>query len=200
MHEITKKIWTEYSKEYDGGNEKKKGSINHSSKDDIGIYKFLDDLRSDNYCKNGQSHIDYDFLYYPEVTIDGMLISCGERNVTFHAGPDEGKYYNKIGNTQKDSSNTGGLGNKSNGKLTGLRHSPNASFIHRMYGSEVNMRTNKVHRIERSKFAYGPPTRRKIYDASLPTLGLEDSQIELAGFIVISWTDTAATEDDWNGF
>lgn len=189
FHEITKKIWTEYSKEYDGGDEKKKGSIKHSSKDEIGIYKFLDDLRAK--CGNGTKNIGDDYLYYPEVTVDGMLISCGKRNNTFYSGPDEAKFYNKIGNTESPCSSN-----------IGRAHSPDLTFIHRMYGSEINMRTNDVHRIENgpNNFQYGPPTRRKIYDASLPTLGLEDSQIELAGFIVISWTDTAATEDDWNGF
>lgn len=69
-----------------------------------------------------------------------------------------------------------------------------------MFGSEVNMRLYDVHRITKDDHDYIPPTRRKIYDDSLPTLGLDNSKYELAGFVVLSWADTSATEADYNNF
>jgi hypothetical protein len=124
-----------------------------------------------------------DFLYYPELTTNAMFISCGERDTIFYAGPDVVKYYNKIGCVNNN---------------VGRRHSETNHFVHRVFGSEINLRTHDVHRIDASY--YIPPTRRKIYDPSLPHMGLTGNKYELTAHIVISWKDTAASEEEYNGF
>jgi len=124
-----------------------------------------------------------DFLYYPELTTNAMFISCGNLNTVFYAGPDVVKYYNKIGCINNN---------------VGLRHSETNHFVHRVFGSEINLRTEKVHPINASY--YIPPTRRKIYDSTLPHMGLEGNEYELTAHIVISWKDTASDEEEYNDF
>jgi hypothetical protein len=72
-------------------------------------------------------------------------------------------------------------------------------MVHRVYGSEIYLRKNDVQRL--SGGFYSPPTRRKIYDESLPNLGLDNtSKFEMASYRVLSWQDTIATDQEFDNF
>ena len=190
---MTRELWESYATNYESSGER--GALSASAKSsDYGVYTLLNTLKQKlNIPLNSEANENDikdtpgDYLYFPEVTCNGMFISCGKLNNTFYAGPDVQKYYNKIGLYDPN-------------KEIGLKHSFTSHFIHRMFGSEVNMRLYDVHRITKDDHDYIPPTRRKIYDDSLPTLGLDNSKYELAGFVVLSWADTSATEADYNNF
>lgn len=185
-------VWKAYAENYESGTAGERGALSTDARSaNYGIYKLLNDLRK----KMGVSDPDKnvkpedvtdkagDYLYYPEMTCNGMFISCGQRNTTFYAGPDYNKLYNKIGLGSNDD--------------IGRIHSLSTHFLHRVFGSEMNLRLYKVHRVTTS---YKPPTRRKIYDETLPKLGITDSKFELAGFVVISWKDTMGDPEEFKSF
>lgn len=198
FNNISKKIWKGYSENYEDQSGGERGLLSeHARNPEFGVYKLLNQLRKNLGVPGEGKSEDFDpslindkpgdFLHYPEMTNNAMFISCGKQNNKFYAGPDYIKLYNKIGLSP--------LCKSSN---IGLRHSSLPTIVHRVYGSEINLRLNKVHRI--SGGFYDPPTRRKVYDESLPRLGLENSKYELAGYVVISWKDTAANIAEYDAF
>ncbi len=182
---ICKKVWQGYKGKYES-NVRGAPSVYAKNKN-YGVYKLLSDLRSEMKSPTGAVKDESgDFLYFPELTTNAMFISCGERNTVFYAGPDVVKYYNKIGCSNNE---------------VGLRHSETNQFVHRVFGSEINLRIPQnppIHRLNKS--FYLPPTRRKIYDSSLPHMGLAGNKYELTSHIVISWKDTIAYEEDYKDF
>jgi hypothetical protein len=195
---ISQKIWKSYRENYDSSDPSERGALSDKSKNpNFGVYKLLQNLRSKLGIPDNGMKKDYDpsklkdepgdFLHFPEMTTNGMFISCGKLNNLFYAGPDYIKIYNKIG--LSDTCVSSGIG---------LRHSETTHFVHRVYGSEINLRNHKVHRLGGG--FYIPPTRRKVYDESLPRLGMENSKYEMAAFVIISWKDTAAYPEDYKDF
>jgi len=196
--QISKKIWKGYSENYEDQSGSERGLLSvHARNPRFGVYKLLQNLRSKlgvpgdgldkTFSPAAITDKPGDFLHFPEVTNNAMFISCGKQNNRFYAGPDYIKLFNKIG-----------LSGTCVSSNIGLKHSETTHFVHRVYGSEVNLRLNNVHRI--SGGFYIPPTRRKIYDESLPKLGLDNSKYELAGYVVLSWKDTAAGFADYEAF
>ena len=193
---VCKKVWNEYAQKYDPETD---GEISPDAQSyDYGVYRLLNDLRSKmnvpsndpnaNFSPNLVKDDPGDFLYYPEMTTNGMFISWGKRNNLFYAGPDYIKIYNEIGRSPKCVSSK-----------IGLIHSGMLHMIHRVYGSEIYLRRNDVQRLEGGY--YSPPTRRKLYDESLPIYGLsQTSSFEMASYRVISWQDTLATEEEFKNF
>jgi hypothetical protein len=185
FEEMNRELWAKYAKNYEasGGT---RGVLSNAARTlEYGVYKLLDGLRD----KIKTVDVSGDYLYFPEITCNGMFISCGKQKNTFYAGPDVAKYYNKIGLVPSNN--------------IGLKHSDSPGFIHRMYGSEVNLRLYDVHEIKTPGHNYIPPTRRKIYDESLPTLGLDDdnqNKFELAGFVILAWSNYASNASEFNGF
>jgi hypothetical protein len=180
--QVCRKIWSKYEEVYDP---EKDGEISTTARSyDFGVYRLLNDLRSK--LSSGDSAGDY--LYFPEMTTNGMFISWGKRNNEFYAGPDYIKIFNEIGcSTLCTSSHVG------------LVHSEMEGMVHRVYGSEIYLRKNDVQRL--SGGFYSPPTRRKIYDESLPNLGLDNtSKFEMASYRVLSWQDTIATDQEFDNF
>ena len=187
------KVWGAYAKNYESDTAGERGAVSTDARTTTyGVYQLLNKLRGKMGITDPNSDVEPDavtdkagdYLFFPEMTTNAMFISCGEQNNVFYAGPDVQKYYNKIGlNGSKD---------------YGINHSKTTHFLHRVYGSEMNMRLVPVHRI--TNHNYTPPTRRKIYDETLPKLGLAESKFELAGFIVISWKDTMATPEEFESF
>ena len=50
---------------------------------------------------------------------------------------------------------------------------------------------------------YYPPTRKKVYDDTLLKLDDKDysgNNLELSGFVVLSWQDLGATEEEFESF
>lgn len=195
---ISKKIWQGYVKNYESDNASERGALSDKGKSPaFGVYPLLRNLRAKLGVPGNGMQKDFeptvvtdkpgDFLYFPEMTTNGMFVSCGELNNLFYAGPDYTKIYNKIG--LSDTCVSSGIG---------LKHSETTHFVHRVYGSEMNLRLYPVHR--NSGGFYIPPTRRKIYDESLPKLGMETSKFELAGYVIISWKDTAALPEEYDDF
>jgi len=187
------KVWGEYAKNYESGTAGERGAVSTDARSvSYGVYALLHGLRKEMGVTDPSKDIEPetvndkpgDYLFYPEMTCNAMFISCGKQNNKFYAGPDVQKYYNKIGlNGNTD---------------IGINHSRTTHFVHRVFGSEMNLRLFNVHRI--TAHNYTPPTRRKIYDQTLPKLGLADSKFELAGFVVISWKDTMATPEEFSSF
>ncbi len=198
LHGVSRKIWDGYVEKYESSDPTEKGALsNEGANPKFGVYGLLKNLRAKlgvpgngtvkNFAPGSINDQPGDFLHFPELTTNGMFISCGELNNRFYAGPDYIKLFNKIG-----------LSDTCVASNIGLRHSETTHFVHRVYGSEINLRTHPVHRI--SGGFYIPPTRRKIYDESLPRLGMNNSQFELASYIVISWRDTVAFPDYYDSF
>jgi len=193
------KVWKSYADNYESGTSGERGALSADAKKTnatgvgtYGVYQLLIGLRKKFNINHPSLDVDPDsvtdtagdYLYFPEMTCNAMFISCGKQNNVFYAGPDVKKYYNKIGlNGTND---------------YGINHSKTTHFVHRVFGSEMNLRLFKVHRI--INHDYTPPTRRKIYDETLPMLGLAESKFELAGFIIISWKDTMATAEEFESF
>lgn len=195
---VSKKIWAGYTKNYESNDQSERGALSNSSKNkNFGVYRLLVGLRNklgvppgqseDNFVPNQVTDEQGDFLHYPEMTTNGMFISCGKLNNTFYAGPDYTKLYNEIG-----------LSDNCISADIGLRHSETTGFIHRVFGSESNLRLFPVHRL--SKSFYVPPTRRKVYDESLPMLGMENSKYEQAAYVILSWKDTASNVEEYDQF
>ncbi|GAB4275302.1 MAG: hypothetical protein Kow0029_16280 [Candidatus Rifleibacteriota bacterium] len=193
--QICRKIWKEYAEKYDPEED---GELSDAAKSlSYGPYKLLKDLRAklgvpadgdaDNFSPDVIDDKPGDFLYFPEMTTNAMFISCGKRNNLFYAGPDFIKIYNEIG--RSDSCVASNIG---------LKHSKMMHMVHRVYGSEINLRLNDVHRI--TSGYYEPPTRRKLYDESLPVMGLANSKYEIAGYVVCTWRDTIASLEEYENF
>ena len=112
-------------------------------------------------------------------------------NNTFYAGPDVKKYFNEIG--YSSSSKSAGVSNK--------WYESTEGFLHRTFGSETNLRLVDVKRITKDGNKYYPPTRKKVYDNTLIKLGAyEKNNLELSGFVVLSWADLAANEEEFEAF
>jgi len=121
------------------------------------------------------------------MTTNGMFISGGKLNNEYYAGPDYIKRYDEIGCSLLCIA-----------PGVGIKHSTMLQMVHRLYGSEVNLRLYDVNRI--TKGSYSPPTRRRIYDTSLPSMGLEDSKIEITGHVIISWHDESSNPNEYSSF
>ena len=200
LDKMTLDAWKAYVEDFNGST---KGDLSQSAGSlEQGVYQLLFRLRG-RMC--GQSDMgdnpvtslaepetyanldqdEKDFLFYPEMTTNGMFVSCGKLNNSFYAGPDLLKYFDEIGYNPNDES----LAKHWYHKPTG--------FLHRVFGSETNLRLYDVRDSSQNK--YRPPLRRKIYDETLPWLG-NYGNLELTGFIVLSWQDLTATEDEFNDF
>jgi hypothetical protein len=193
--QISKKIWNEYAEKYDPEED---GELSNEAKSsDFGVYKLLKDLRqkinipgggdAENFNPEVVDDSPGDFLYFPEMTTNAMFVSCGKRNNVFYAGPDYTKIYNEIGRSPLCQSSG-----------VGLEHSKMQHMIHRIYGSEIKLRINDVQPLQ-SGF-YRPPTRRKLYDETLPRMGLNNSDYELASYLVLTWQDTVVSTDFYQNF
>jgi hypothetical protein len=72
-------------------------------------------------------------------------------------------------------------------------------MVHRIYGSEMQLRqNNQVQRLEGG--FYSPPVRRRLYDESLAKLGNVNSKYEISGYVVLTWQDTIVSQDDYSNF
>lgn len=193
--EACKKVWAEYADKYDPSGD---GELTSVSKDeDYGVYKLLRDLRTKMGAPTNDPDGTFspdkikdqpgDFLYYPEMTTNGMFISWGKRNNLFYSGPDYIKIYNEIG-CSKDCKTSN----------VGIRHSNILLMVHRLFGSEIYLRKNKVQYLKGGY--YSPPTRKKLYDETLPNYGLTNSKHEMASYRILSWQDTIATGEEFENF
>ncbi len=203
LDKLTEVTWKAFKKDYTGGDEYS-GSVTGEDKCAVNI--LISKLRGKMCGKNPDDIKDFfepekspgsiqdkqgDYLFYPEMTTNGMFISCGKMNNTFYAGPDVKKYFNEIG--YSSSSKSAGISNKWYDSTEG--------FLHRTFGSETNLRLVDVKRIPESENAYRPPTRKKVYDDTLIKLGAYDkNNLELSGFVVLSWQDLAASEEEFKAF
>lgn len=180
---ICKKVWNKFEEKYDP---EKDGEISAAASGiDFGVYGLLNDLRQE-IADNGDQAGDY--VYFPEMTTNAMFISWGERHNEFYAGPDYIKIFNEIGCSSICTSSG-----------VGLVHSTMTGMVHRVYGSEIYLRRKPVHKLDGGY--YNPPTRRKVYDESLPSYGLSNtSQFEMASYRVLSWQDTIASRDEFDNF
>ncbi|MBF0502518.1 MAG: hypothetical protein HQM09_20440 [Candidatus Riflebacteria bacterium] len=177
LEQLAKQTWVAYRKNYES---------NKLSKT-YGVYKLLSALQSETVGKTDSP----DYLYFPEMTVNAMLISCAKRNSKFYAGPDYLKNFDEIGN--KDTN-------------VGVNYSPTEKVIQRIYGAEARYATlDKTDRITQSM--YEPMTRRRIYDECLPSLGLDSNGVskggpdnEVAVFVMLSWKDTRASQSNYTAF
>lgn len=181
LEEVSAKIWAKYAENY----EKTPSNINDAN---YGVYKLLTALITK--VKSSTTDKDDDYIYFPEMTVNGMIVSCAKRNTSFYAGPDYSKSYDEIG--RKD---IPGIGRE---------YADIKDVIQRIYGSETRYSNFDVHRIGVGD-QYAPMTRRKIYDESLPTLGLNTPggtarDNEIAAFVLLSWRDYRATPEDYTAF
>ena len=209
---LTKVTWNAFKKDYTKGDEY---SGNVTDKDECAVNLLISKLRM-KMCKgknpddldkldNGKKFFEPsspneiedkqgDYLFYPEMTTNGMFVSCGKLNNTFYSGPDVTKYFNEIG--YSDSSKKDGVSNKWYMGPDGL--------LHRIFGTETNLRLYDVPQIttkDPNKNVYYPPTRKKVYDDTLIKLGAyEKNNLELTGFVVLSWHDLAANEEEFEAF
>lgn len=202
LDQMTLDAWKAYVDDFNGST---KGDISPSATDlGQGIYQLLFRLRA-RMCGNkdlGDAIVtdlqepssnsalkkdEKDYLFYPEMTTNGMFVSCGKLNNEFYAGPDVEKYFDEIG-----------WSGSNEGFIKKWYYTPNG-FLHRVFGSETNLRLYDVK--DTSKNKYRPPLRRKIYDETLPWLGdYSNKSLELTGFVVLSWADLAANEEEFNAF
>ncbi|MBF0543483.1 MAG: hypothetical protein HQM08_03570 [Candidatus Riflebacteria bacterium] len=186
LEKISQDIWNSFRNKY----ESKKLDEN------FGVYKLLDGLRKELGYQQGDSSklktdADDDYLFFPEMTTNGMFISCAKRNSTFYAGPDYFKQFDEIGNS--DSCKDAGVG---------ISHSKIDGIVHRMFGSEIRYSTTPVQRF--TDTIYAPPTRRKIYDETLPSLGLDQNNPSGTGdvsvFVILSWKDYRVSQETYDSF
>lgn len=180
FEELCKKVWTKYRERYTT----KKLDPN------FGVYKLLKALRAEMQTTAGsitnlKPDKDDDFLFYPEMTTNGMFISCGKRNRTFYSGPDYNKAYDEIGS--ENTCAAAGIG---------IEHSQKGELLHRLYGSEI--RLNLFDTVRITGDSYREPTRRKLYDESLPRLG--NTGIDFATYRLLTWQDLRATPDEFTAF
>ncbi len=193
---LSRKVWSEYAKAYDP---EQNGELSLAARSmDYGVYSMLKDLRAMMNVPGDGNAPDFnpntvqdnpgDYLYYPEMTTNGMFISNAARNNLFYAGPDYIKIYNEIGRSAKCVNSN-----------VGLIHSRMQHMVHRIYGSEMQLRQN--HQVQRLEGGfYSPPVRRRLYDESLAKLGNVNSKYEISGYIVLTWQDTIVSQDNFNNF
>ncbi len=185
---LCRSVWKKYVELY----EAKKMERNSPSDGKFGVYKLLKALR--NEMRNGTAYNSPlkpdqsdDFLFYPEMTTNGMFISCGKRNREFYAGPDYIKLFDEIG-SDETCVPTG----------VGLKHSDRGEMIHRLFGSEIRLELYQIQRITGG--SYTEPTRRKLYDESLPRMTTEAGSLDYAAFRLLSWRDERVSPDAFNEF
>ncbi|MFZ2961348.1 MAG: hypothetical protein WA705_31110 [Candidatus Ozemobacteraceae bacterium] len=183
MEKMAKETWKAFRAGYEG----QKTNAGNATTKGYGVFELLKGLQKETVGK--QDKYD-DYLYFPEMTINAMLISCGKRNSTFYAGPDYSKNYDEIGNQDLPG--------------VGAKYSDFDKAVQRVFGSEIRYSTHTVHRIGDM---YNPMIRRKIYDESLPSLGLDGAggsgsgrDNEVAAFVMLSWKDIRVTTVDFTAF
>jgi len=70
-----------------------------------------------------------------------------------------------------------------------------------MYGSEVRYAYKFV---KKKAGSYTPPLRKKIYDESLPRFGVSSgvngNSSDITQFVIVSWQDLRAGDDQYNSF
>lgn len=199
LDKMTTAVWDAYVEDFSGN---MKGEIKSGVDNKHGVYQLLfelrkqqgftdeNNLRPKDVSPTSIKDTAGDYIYFPEVTANAMFISCGKQNNTFYAGPDVKKYYNEIGHSSTTSD------------CVPVKHSPTTGFLHRVLGSETNLRLYDVHQLPESKNNYTPPTRRKIYDDTLPQYGLDNNSanLEFTGFVVMSWKDYGASKEEYAEF
>ena len=192
LDKMTMDVWQAYVDDF---NSDVKGKPSASGMETSqGVYQLLFNLRkkmgsSNNVGPLNPSNIKDtagDYLYYPEMTTNGMFVSCGKQGNLTYCGPDVERYYDEIGRSQLTSSYVADWYS-----MLGL--------VHRVYGSETFMRLYDVHQLDLTKNNYVPPTRRKIYDDTLP-MSAGNSNLEFTGFVVLSWQELSASEEEFNAF
>ena len=195
LDKMTIKVWEAYVNDFNSDTKGQPSSSGMEMKQ--GVNALLLGLRNEM-CGNPMGSSEFtdkadDYLYYPELTTNGMFVSCGKQANTFYAGPDVKKYYNEIGR----SSLTSGF--------IPAWYDDTKGFLHRVFGSETYTRNEDVRKLssisEPKNNDYIPPTRRKIYDDTLPFLNdYSNDPLELTGFIVMSWQDLGASPEDYDNF
>ena len=193
LEQLTKKTWEAYVKDFE--NSGIKGQPRTTDVNEQGVYKLLFNLR-EKLSGNPMGSKDVKkeatgYLCYPEMTSNGMFVSYGEQANTCYAGPTVTKYYDEIGYSSLTNS------------YIGPWSTSTAGFLHRTFGSETYLRLNKdiVKHPYLTGNNYYPPTRRKIYDDTLPFLdNYGDDPLELTGFIVLSWQDLGSTPEEFEAF
>lgn len=152
--------------------------------DKNGVYKLLNKLLEK---VEGKTDKDNDYLYFPEMTTNGIFQSCGVRSNVFYMGPDYSKRFDEIGRLDVSP------------LKIGRPYCNMKQMIHRLYGSEVRYATNKtIARITQA--SYAPPTRRKLYDPTLPSLDIGDGSGDMAAFVILTWKDLRAAPDEFANF
>ncbi|MEW6711349.1 MAG: hypothetical protein AB1403_16110 [Candidatus Riflebacteria bacterium] len=196
--EACRKVWKEYAEKYDPESD---GEISTAAQShDYGVYRLLNDLRTEMKVPDNDPDAKFqptvvkdqagDYVYYPEMTTNGMFISHGVRNNLFYAGPDYTKIYNEIGRSGKCVSSK-----------VGLIHSGMLHMVHRVFGSEIYLRKTSTGVQVLNGGYYAPPTRKKLYDETLPSFGLSsNSKHEMASYRIISWQDTIASTEEFEDF
>lgn len=117
-----------------------------------------------------------DYLYYPEMTTNGMFISFGKRyeKDSFYPGPDFAKHFCELGKTVKA-----------------------MSFIHRMYGSESNFRQTTVPGTTAAK-GYNQPIRKKLYDKTVHKKWTDSDAIgkmlDVPTYGILTWQEGNAAQ------
>lgn len=153
--------------------------------EDNGVYKLFNKLLEK---VEGKTDKDNDYLYFPEMTTNGIFQSCGVRSNIFYMGPDYSKRYDEIG--RSPSCQAAGVGRP---------YCTMEQMVHRVYGSEVRYATNKnLQKITGP--SYRPPTRRKLYDPTLPSLDIGDGSGDMSAFVLLTWKDLRAAPDDFTNF
>ena len=191
LDKLTMEVWQAYVDDF---NSDVKGKPSASGMNEAqGVYQLLYGLRNKMgadkiKAANDDSVKDEagDYLFYPEVTTNAMFVSCGILGNETYAGPDVKRYYDEIGYSSLTRDYI-------------LHWYDMTGLIHRVLGSETNLRLYDIHKLDESKNNYIPPTRRKIYDDTLPmTAG--NSNLEITGFVVLSWQEFSATKEDFDNF
>lgn len=175
-------LWDEYRKKYDDHYLETDGSEGK-----FGVYKLLKGLRSKIAATGTQDKPD-DYLYFPEMTTNGIFQSCGVRANMFYMGPDYWKRYDEIGRSAACES-----------AGVGLAYCDMKEMVHRLYGSEVRYASNK-NLAKITGPSYAPPTRRKLYDPTLPSLDIGDGNGDMAAFAILTWKDLRTSPDDFQSF
>ena len=193
LDELTKKAWDTYKTDFEGGDSNLKGQPRTTELNEQGVYQLLLNLRKKmSGDEKGSSNITKQggYLCYPEMTTNGMFISCGKQANTFYAGPTSSKFYDEIGYAGITSNYIGAWSTSTSG------------FVHRTFGSETNLRLyDVVKHPKETGNNYYPPTRHKVYDYTLPFMGdYSNNPLELTGFVVLSWQDLTASEEEFEAF
>lgn len=193
LDKMTLDVWQAYVDDF---NSDIKGKPSASGMETSqGIYQLLFNLRKKMGSSNDTGPLSVsqikdtagDYLFYPEMTTNAMFVSCGKQGNLTYCGPDVHRYYDEIGYSPSVTDSY--IANWY--IMLGL--------VHRVLGSETFMRLYDVHRLDLSKNNYVPPTRRKIYDDTLPqTVG--NNNMEITGFVILSWQELSATEEEYTAF